>query len=326
MNKSNVIKKKKKKNSQYFARPYETFGRDVNVKVDLSNYTTKTDTRNISHVDTSSFALKSNLASLKTEVDKLNTNKLVPASVHLSKIRDVVKNDVFRKTAYDKLVPKVNSIDTSGFVLKTKYDGDKSEIENTIPDISGLIKKTDYNAKITEIEHKIPIISCLATNAALTAVENKTSSISSLVRKKDYDTKFTEIEKKLTYHNHDKYIATSEFNTLAADVFNATLPQANLISDFDAKLSSLNKKISANKSKHLVIEEELKKLKTFDSIYFGSKSHFEEDGTQKYLVFQPMYTYFKLIGNTKFISSWKSKGLSMKVLNPLLHLIIVLIH
>ena len=137
------------------------------------------------HVDTSCFALKSNLASLKTEVDKLDINKLVPVPVDLSKLSDVVKNDVVKKTVYDKLVAKVNSIDTSGFVLKTKYDTDKSELENKIPDTSGLVKKTDYNAKITEIEGKIPSISGLATNAALTAVENKIPNISSLVRKTD---------------------------------------------------------------------------------------------------------------------------------------------
>ena len=96
-------------------------------------------------------------------------------------------------------------------------------------------------------------------------------------------------EKKLTNHNHDKYITTLEFNTLAADVFNARLKQANLIAktDFDAKLSSLNRKITTNKTKHLLVENELKKLKTFDSSYFIGKSHFEEDGTQNYLVFQP---------------------------------------
>ena len=87
----------------------------------------------------------------------------------------------------------------------------------------------------------------------LTAVENKIPNISSLVKKKtDYNTKITEIENKLTDHNHDKYITTPEFNTLAADVFNARLAQANLITktDFDAKLSSLNRKINLNKSKH----------------------------------------------------------------------------
>ena len=160
-------------------------------------------------IDTSSFALKSNLARLKTEVDKLDTNKLVPVPVDLSKLSDVVKNDVVKKTVYDKLVAKVNSIDTSGFVLKTKYDTDKSELENKIPDTSGLVKKTDYNAKITEIEGKIPSISGLATNAALTAVENKIPNISSLVKKTDYNTKITEIEKKITDHNHDKYVTTS---------------------------------------------------------------------------------------------------------------------
>ena len=148
----------------------------------------------------------------------------------------------------------------------------------------------------------------------MTAVENKIPNISSVVKKTEYDTKITEIEKKLTDHNHDKYITTPEFNNLAADVFNARLPQANLITktDFDAKLSSLNRKITQNKSKHLLVENELNKLKTFDSGYFIGKSHFEEDGTQNYLVFQPINRYFKVIANTKYISSWKSKWLSGK--------------
>ena len=72
--------------SQYFHKPNEPFGRDVNVRVDLSYYATKTDIKNISHVDTSNFALKSDLASLKTEVDKLDINKLVPVPVDLSKV------------------------------------------------------------------------------------------------------------------------------------------------------------------------------------------------------------------------------------------------
>ena len=139
--------------------------------------------KNISDVDTSSFELKSNLVSLKTEVDKLDIYKLVPVPVDLSKLSDIVKNDVVKKTVCDKLVAKVNSIDTSGFVLKTKYDTDKSELENKIPDTSGLVKKTDYNAKITEIEGKIPSISGLATNPALTTVKNEIPDISSLVKK-----------------------------------------------------------------------------------------------------------------------------------------------
>ena len=146
--------------------------------------------KNISHVDTSSFALKSNLTSLKTDVDKLDIDKLVPVPFDLSKPSDVVKTDVVKKTIYDKLVAKVNSIDTSRFVLKTKYDTDKTELENKIPDTSGLVKKTDYNAKITEIEGKIPSISGLATNVVLTAVENKIPNISTLVKKIDYTKKY----------------------------------------------------------------------------------------------------------------------------------------
>ena len=77
--------------SQYFPKPYEAFSGDINVKVDLSNYATKANIKNISHVDTSNFALKTNLANLKTEVDKLDIDKLVPVPVDLSKLSDVVK-------------------------------------------------------------------------------------------------------------------------------------------------------------------------------------------------------------------------------------------
>ena len=76
---------------------------------------------------------------------------MVPVPVDLSKLNDVVKNDVVKKTVYNKLVAKVNNIGTSRFVLKTKYDTDKSELENKIPDTSGLVKKTDYNTKMADI-------------------------------------------------------------------------------------------------------------------------------------------------------------------------------
>ena len=97
---------------------FRSFGRNINVKVDLSNYATKTDVKNVTHVDTSRFALKTNLASLETEVDELDIDKLLPVPIDLSKLSDVVKNDVVKKAVYDKLVSKVN-IDTSDFVLKT---------------------------------------------------------------------------------------------------------------------------------------------------------------------------------------------------------------
>ena len=107
------------KMSQYFPKPYEPFGGDINVKVDLSNYAAKADIKNISHVDTSRFVLKTNLATLKTKADKSDINKLIPVPFDLSKLSNVVKNDDIKKTEYDILVGKVNSIDTNGFVLKT---------------------------------------------------------------------------------------------------------------------------------------------------------------------------------------------------------------
>ena len=109
--------------SQYFPKPFNShFGDSIKVKTDLSNYATKTDIKSISHIDTSSFALKTNLANLKTEVDKLDIDKLVPIPADLSKLSNVVKNDVVKKTVYDKLVAKLDNVDTSDFVLKTKYN------------------------------------------------------------------------------------------------------------------------------------------------------------------------------------------------------------
>ena len=128
----------------------------------------------------------------------------------------------------------------------------------------------------------------------------------------------TEIENKLNNHNHDKYITTPEFNKLAADVFNVILAQGDLITKiiFDNTVSNVDSKIAENKTKKKSIENELKKLKTFDLSYFTGTKHFEEDGTQNYLVFQPIRRYFKIIAHRKYISSWKSKGLSDEAIKP----------
>ena len=148
----------------------------------MSNHATKTDLNNVTHVDNSSFALKTNLASLKSEVDKLDMEKLVPVLADLSKLSDVVKNDVVKKVVYDKLVAKLNSIGSSAFVLIFKYNTDKTKSEKN-SDTSDLVKKTNYNTKITEIAGKIRSISGLATKTALTAVENKIPNVISLVKK-----------------------------------------------------------------------------------------------------------------------------------------------
>ena len=208
---------------------YEPFGGDINVKVDLSNSATKVDLKDATGIDISNFALKSNLASLKT----------------------VVKNDVVKKTIYDKLVAKVNNIDTTEFVLNTKYETDKSDLQKKISDADkkisdtiNLVEKKDLNVKVSEIESKILNITGLATNSALIAVENKILDVSSLTKKTDYDAKILDIEKKVTDHDHDESITTSKFNNLTTENFKARLVQANLVTkvDFDARLISLNKK------------------------------------------------------------------------------------
>ena len=242
--------------SQYFP-PYRSSGQNIKVELHLSIYATKTDLKNVTHVDVSSFALKPSLANLKTEVDKFDIAKLTSVPGDLAKLSNEVKNDVVKKTEYDKLVAKVDNNDATGFVLKTKYDTEKLDLEKKIndtekkiPNTSAFVKKADCSSKITEIENKIPSISGLATNSALTAVENKIPNVSSLVTKADYNTIINEIEKKITDHDHYEYIVTSEFNKLTTENFKARLAQANLVTktDFDAELQDISNRITSNKS------------------------------------------------------------------------------
>ena len=125
---------------KYFPRRCKRFNRDTNVKVDLSNYVTKTDLKNISHVDVSSFALKSNLAR------QIDADKLKSVSVDLATLSNVVKNDVIKKTEYNKLVTQVDNTDTTNFVKKNKYEKDG----------------TDFEYKIDKIDKEIPDVTNLA--------------------------------------------------------------------------------------------------------------------------------------------------------------------
>ena len=152
--------------SQYFPKSYEPFGGHINFIFNLSNYATKADLKNVTHVNVSSFAIKSNLASFKTEVDKLDIDKLAPVPNDLAKLCNVVKNDAVKKTLYDKLAAKVNNIDTTGFVLKTTDDTDKSDAEKTIKLLGDEISKHGG----------------LATRNELTGVENKKPDANSLVK------------------------------------------------------------------------------------------------------------------------------------------------
>ena len=136
------------------------------------------------------------------------------------------------------------------------------------------------------------------------------------------------LKRKFFYHNHDKYITTPEFNKFTADIFALRLKWANLASRsdlvnlvnktyFDEKLKNLYRKITSNKTKIVLVENEFKKLQTFDSSLFIGQSYFNNDGAQLYLKFQPIYktiTTFPGLKNT--MSEWESKGLSNEKFRP----------
>ena len=127
-----LIKKTLHNMSQYLPKPYRNFGGNIALKVDLSNYATKTDLKNATGVDTSELAAKSDLASLKAEIDKIDVYKLKTVPIDLSKLSNVVNNDAVNKAVYGKLVTKANNIITSRFVLEIKYGTDKSDLKKKI--------------------------------------------------------------------------------------------------------------------------------------------------------------------------------------------------
>ena len=117
--------------SQYFP-PYGSSSKDIKVELDLGSYANKIDLKDITHVDACSFASKTNLANLKSGVDKIDTDKLKTVPADLAKLSNVVKNDVVKKVDYNKLKTKVNSIDTSSYVTKTKFENDVKDLDDKI--------------------------------------------------------------------------------------------------------------------------------------------------------------------------------------------------
>ena len=280
--------------SQYFPS-YNNSSGNIKVELDLSNYATKTDLKNITHTDVSSFASKTNLAASKTEVDKIvvDTFKTVPDD--LAKLSNLVKNEVVKKTDFsaddyvkitrfsgdiislgdkinkvEKKIPDVSSLETKRNVttLVKKLDKKIDEVKKKIPDISGLASKTE----LTDVENKIRDISGLATASALTAVENKIPDIISLITK----------------------------------------------TDFDAKLKSISDRVTNNKSKDILLDNELKKVKTlvrssgkikFDKVQRENSFNrgFFYYLQQSYLVYE--YKIDPFIFDKKKALKWRSTGI-----------------
>ena len=290
--------------SQYFP-PYNNSGENIKVEFDLSNYETKKDIKYITHVDTSSYALKTNLAALRTEVDKIDTEKLKTVPDDSAKLSNVVKNDVVKKTTYNTLKNKVDAIDTSGFVTRTKFTTDTNalddkidKVEKKIPDISRLATKSSVTRLITEqedytdkVKKKIPDISGLASKAELTDVENKIPDVSGLATA----SALTAVENKIP-----------DITSLIKNT------------DFDAKLKNISDRVTSDKAKDLLLDNELKKLKTL----VGSSAKIKFDEVQKengfnrgffyyvlqsYLVYECKMDSFNF--TSKKISKWKSTSI-----------------
>ena len=117
--------------SKYFP-PYNDSSKNIKVELDLSNYATKDDVKNITHIDLSSYGSKTNLAALKTEIDKIDTDKLKTVPNDLAKLSNVVKNDVVKKTEYNTLKSKVDGIDTSAFITRTKVTADANALDDQL--------------------------------------------------------------------------------------------------------------------------------------------------------------------------------------------------
>ena len=247
---------------------YNSSSGNIKVELALSNYATKKDIKDITHVDTSSFALKTNLAALKTEVDKIDTDKLKTVPDYLEKLSNVVKNDVVKKTTYNTLKNKVDAIDTSVFVTRTNLNDKIDKVEKKIPNISGLATKSsvtilvkDLDDRIDEVKKKIPGISGLASKTELTDVENKISDISCL----STASALTAVENKIP-----------DITSLITKTY------------FDAKLKNISDRVTNNKSKDILLDNEIKKLKTL--VGFSAKIKF--DRVQKENSFYRGFFYY----------------------------------
>ena len=293
--------------SKYFP-PYNNSSENIKVELDLSNYATKKDIKYIIHVDTSSYALKTNLAALKTEVDKIDIDKLKTVPNDLAKLSNVVKNDVVKKTAYNTLKIIVDAIDTSGFVTRTKFTTDTNalddkidKVEKKIPDVSLLATKSsvtyliaEAEDKIDKIDKKIPDISGLASKTALTAVEGKIPDVTGFVKQSDYATEITSIK--------NDYVTNASLDSKLNDL------KAQHIVD---EVKKVDDKVKKNASDILEFESRLKQKE--DIVDEGQRENSFTRGfyhylQKSYLVYECRTYSFKKNTSGK-LTTWKSTGI-----------------
>ena len=308
--------------------PYKSSSNNVKVELDLTNYPTKTDLKNITHVDVSSFASKTNLAALKTEVDKIDADKLQTTPTDLAKLTNAVEHNVVKKTDYNTKVTsieaqvarltkntvdnladitKLKAIDTNSFVTRSKFSADTNAlddkidgVEKKIPDISGLATKTSlnsylqtstFNSKVTEVESKIKDADIIAKSAN-TKVNTIRSNLTAYAKKADLATDITATENDyVTNASLSSQLNDSKSQHIATEVTSIDNTTKKNASDILALENNLTQKGDT-------INENERELKIFRSFFFYlQKNH---------LVYECKVGSFKI--NNKKISKWESTG------------------
>ena len=300
--------------------PYKSFSNNVKVELDLTNYATKTDLKNITHVDVSSFASKTNLAALKTEVDKIDTYKLKTAPTDLAKLTNAIENDVVKNTDYNTKVTSIEAqiagltkntvdnladitkpkaIDTNCFVTRTKFSADT----NTLDD------------KIDRVEKKIPDVSGLATKTSLNSYLQTSNS------------KVTEVESKIKDADIIAKSAVTKANSIKSDL-NDYAKKTDAANDYVTN-ANLTSKLNDLKAQHIATEvktiDDKTKKKASDTLWFENRLKQKEDivdKNQRELSFNRGFFYYlqqshlvyecklnSFVFNGKKIANWKSTGI-----------------
>ena len=300
--------------------PYKSSSNNVKVELDLTNYATKTDLKNITHVDVSSFASKPNLAALKTEVYKIDTDKLKTTPADMAKLTNAIENDVVKKTDYntkvtsieaqiagltkntvDNLVDitKLKAIDTNSFVTRTKFSADANAlddkidgVEKKLPEISGLATKTSlnsylqtstFNSKVTEVESKIKDADIIAKSAN-TKANTIRSNLTSYATKADVATDITAIK--------SDYVTNASLSSQLNDLKSQRIA---------TEVTGIDNKTKKNASDILALEN------SKGGLSFNGGFFFYTD--RSYLVYDCKMGSFGFGLTSKDISEWKSTGI-----------------
>ena len=292
--------------SQHYP-PYKSSSNNIKVEVDLANYATKTDLENITHVDVSSFASKTNLAALKNEVDKINIDKLKTAPTDLAKLTNAIENDIVKKTDYNTKITSIeakiigiskNTVNNLTNILKNL-----KKLIKKISDISGLATKTSlndylktstFNSKVTEVESKIKDVDIIA-KSAVTKANTIKSNLTSYATKADLATDITAIK--------NDYVTNASLSSQLNDLKSQHIA---------TEVTGIDNKTKKNASDILALENKLKqKEDTINEnergLSFNRGFFFYKD--QSYLTYECKIGSFGFGLTSKDISEWKSTGI-----------------